>query len=437
MHKKYKIALCGISLLLVLFIGISVSYSQYNEDYQNINSEETLVTSDEYLSINYLNGNSFDIKSFSNNDTIVKKISITNVGSKPIFATISIMDINKKTNDLTIKMIDKDNNVIYNDTLGNMDIDLLKTKELAVGETAAYTIYVTYNGDSDNYGMTANIIAYKELMKKNTKTFKELLLNNSEIKNASSTVVGDAATIDEGLIQFESDEGVGYYFRGNVSNNYVNIANMMFRVVRINEDGSIKVVLDNVLDVKSPYLTSISNADDSNSTLYSTSSVRNVLDDFYESNLVNYHKYIVDTDYCSDNTFDVEDENVKYFASYNHIINNKTATFNCRGAKESFKIGLLNIDEVILAGAPTKGVNQNYYLYNPNITTNWWTLSGSQVLINYNTVDMFAIKSNGEVNYDTKATLEGGIRPVLSIDKNTIVEGDGTISNPYTIDIGK
>ena len=50
------------------------------------------------------------------------------------------------------------------------------------------------------------------------------------------------------------DYGMSYYFRGNVTNNYVQFANKCWRIVRVTGDGSIKLVLhnDNENNVTSP-----------------------------------------------------------------------------------------------------------------------------------------------------------------------------------------
>ncbi len=47
------------------------------------------------------------------------------------------------------------------------------------------------------------------------------------------------------LASTEDDYGTSYYFRGTVKNNYVEYANMCWRIVRVTGDGSIKLVLYN------------------------------------------------------------------------------------------------------------------------------------------------------------------------------------------------
>ena len=46
------------------------------------------------------------------------------------------------------------------------------------------------------------------------------------------------------LATAEDDYGVSYYYRGGVENNYVNFADMCWRIVRIQGDGSVKLILE-------------------------------------------------------------------------------------------------------------------------------------------------------------------------------------------------
>jgi len=51
-----------------------------------------------------------------------------------------------------------------------------------------------------------------------------------------------------GLFKAEDDYGISYYYRGAQSYNYVNFAGFTWRVVRINGDGTIRLILDGTLD---------------------------------------------------------------------------------------------------------------------------------------------------------------------------------------------
>lgn len=53
-----------------------------------------------------------------------------------------------------------------------------------------------------------------------------------------------AATTNEGIFAAEDDLGTSYYFRGAVENNYVKFAGYYWRIIRINGDGTIRMIYD-------------------------------------------------------------------------------------------------------------------------------------------------------------------------------------------------
>ena len=59
------------------------------------------------------------------------------------------------------------------------------------------------------------------------------------------TISSNKNTTEAVLASTEDDYGISYYFRGVIENNYVEYANMCWRIVRVNGDGSIKLVLYN------------------------------------------------------------------------------------------------------------------------------------------------------------------------------------------------
>lgn len=42
----------------------------------------------------------------------------------------------------------------------------------------------------------------------------------------------------------EDDYGTSYYHRGSVENNYVSFAGMTWRIIRINGDGTVRIILN-------------------------------------------------------------------------------------------------------------------------------------------------------------------------------------------------
>ena len=88
--------------------------------------------------------------------------------------------------------------------------------------TAGTMISRTTNLRSVYYVVSATSSSY---------TYKEITSN----KNTTEAL----------LASTEDDYGTSYYFRGAVKNNYVQFANKCWRIVRVNGDGSIKLVLHN------------------------------------------------------------------------------------------------------------------------------------------------------------------------------------------------
>ena len=141
------------------------------------------------------------------------------------------------------------------------------------------------------------------------------------------------------LASTEDDYGTSYYFRGAVKNNYVEFANKCWRIVRINGDNSVKLVLhnDNTSNVSNPCAASNNNttaafAHYSGSTYYSAfnssyndnayvgfmygttgssdyasthantnkSTILTNLETWYTNNLSTYADKLADTVWCND-----------------------------------------------------------------------------------------------------------------------------------------
>ena len=78
-----------------------------------------------------------------------------------------------------------------------------------------------------------------------------LVMNNHETSvetaktniNAKGTPdFSKTATTNEGLFMSEDDDGASYYYRGAVKNNYVSFAGFIWRIIRRNGDGSVRMI---------------------------------------------------------------------------------------------------------------------------------------------------------------------------------------------------
>ena len=64
----------------------------------------------------------------------------------------------------------------------------------------------------------------------------------TNIKSKGTPDFSKTATTDEGLYMAEDDEGESYYYRGAVKNNYVSFAGFIWRIIRRNGDGSVRMI---------------------------------------------------------------------------------------------------------------------------------------------------------------------------------------------------
>ena len=78
-----------------------------------------------------------------------------------------------------------------------------------------------------------------------------LVMNNHEssIESAKQNITAKGTpdfsktgTTDEGLFMSEDDDGASYYYRGAVKNNYVSFAGFIWRIIRRNGDGSVRMI---------------------------------------------------------------------------------------------------------------------------------------------------------------------------------------------------
>ncbi len=224
---------------------------------------------------------------------------------------------------------------------------------------------------------------------------------------------------DEGLISDLDDIGISYYFRGNVKNNYFKFADKMWRIVRINGDNSVRLILDE----KVPVLTSFNDKP----AEFLDAKVYKALEEWKEANLFQYTDYIYNNKYCYD--FNLSTDN-KTYTSYNRISIAHLPSFNCEDEPYTFDIGLLSVDEAIYAGLLLNTENKSNYLYNEDIN-DWWLMTPATQ--DNNKFRPFVVKKDGSIITTIDSTSSKSLRPVINITPYVTIVGDGTKDNPYMI----
>lgn len=394
---RFKSVLILLFCMIITCVALGVGYLFFDK---NVDDSDIVV--DGEITINYLNGKKFNF----NGDKEIA-FSVTNNDAEAKYYYIQLTDV--YANNVSYELVSSDNLTIKNDLKSEI---VSQQVSINGNETINYTL--KFNGnDKEKYSGTIQI----GLRENEENTFANVVLTNNKVNETSLTENGESALLDEGLLKKEDDLGVSYYFRGNVKNNNVIFANKNWKIVKINGDGSVKLVLNGILEEISKYYND--NYD------FTSSSIYEKLNNWYDNNLTDYSDYIAYYKFCNDNVLEKEN-----YTSYNRVITNKIPTFVCLGNQINSRIGLLTIDEVSLAGGSTSE-NKEYYLYNENIKTPYYTMSGA--LNKYDLYYPFAVDENGTITSNINGNLLRGVRPVINIVKTAKVSGDGAIDNPYQI----
>lgn len=393
MRIVYKRSLTFIALLIALVGCIGIGYLFYDK----VISPETLVVVSDELSINYLDSSTI----IGNGEY---RFSVTNSGVNDVYYEIRLTDISGFSSDVTYRLSSTDASIQVEEVhLSSEDNMVMDNILIGSGETQNFTLAVTNNSNTSFKIEVEKIEDVEEY-------FYMTILNQNEI-----------STSEDGLFESEDDDGATYYFRGEVENNYVQFAGLSWRMVRINGNGTVKLVLDGVDDTVVRYNEEATGYED-----FKETDVYDALVSYYDNHLNNYDKYIANNRYCSESGKSDDTYN-----AYTRIVTNEIPTFNCLGKRFTSKIGLLTADEVVYAGGVYDEENTAYYLYNSEIESAWWVSS----LSNSDGDDYypFVVGSNGDLNDDASGTLYRSLRPVISLNRTVKVTGTGTSTDPYVV----
>ena len=399
MRLRFKSALSFIFLLIAVCAFLGVGYVFYDK----ISNDSDIVV-DGKITINYLSGKKFAL---NGNDEV--SFSVTNNDMETKYYYIQLTDIYAK--DVSYELTSSDNLKITNELKSEI---ISNQVSINPQETVNYTIKFKTK-DNEKYSGTIQI---GEKTDENN-TFADAILANNKINETGLTKNGEAATMDEGFLKSTDDLGEAYYFRGAVSNNNVRFADKDWKIVKINGDGSVKLVLDGTIDELNKYY--------ENGYGFENSQVYQTLNNWFDVYLNNYSDYIAYYKFCNDIV--AEDES-SYYIGYSRVITNKIPMYVCLGTKVNSKIGLLTADEVSMAGASTSE-NKSFYLYSDKISSAYYLMTGAKY--ENDLYYPFLVGQDGNIITDTSGNLLRAVRPVINIIKNAKVTGDGTLQNPYQI----
>jgi len=355
-------------------------------------------------------------------------------------------------------------------------------ERLASGETRTITIKIEYDVNTSvlpeetSKTLIVSINAVQDIGQTITESEPELVQteylssvilksNKSYADNIASEYVKSETGIDFNLTSSDTN-GKGlyytstntendkktYYFRGAVDNNYVSFAGQVWRIVRINEDGSIRLILDKGYTsskFSEAGTTGVSYmVEEAETGEYNYSQIYRALENYYygysvsnaSNTLSSKEAYLADAGFCNDRS-----KVNNSYGAYERLINNRTPQFACPQTKDLFtkntnnqgnkllwaSIGLLTIDEVVYAGGRAGIEYSDYYLANGE---SWWTMSP------YTEGSMFRVTPKGNLFYEyveneySTAEITNRVRPVINLKSSvTVASGSGIETDPYVI----
>ena len=284
---------------------------------------------------------------------------------------------------------------------------------------------------------------------------------------------------DKGLYQGTDDYGTTYYYRGNVKNNIVYFANIYWQIVRINGDGSIRLMYNGTEKNATGKKQSINNSTyqfnskyndpayvgymygnpdgttfDEVHTNTTSSTIKTAVDNWYKTNIVDkgYSGYVSNAvGFCGDRTIysggdGVQTDKNTYFGAYGRH-SKQTAQFTCPepsrdlytttdssiGNKAlTYPVGLITYDELVFAGMDNRHINKLSWAYS---IQHYWTMSHSHFNASSGAAIEWFQDSTGYLSQWTWVTDWYGARPVINLKSDVkITGGTGTANDPFVVD---
>ena len=330
---------------------------------------------------------------------------------------------------------------------------------------------VCSNNAKPNWNFKTNILKINNLSSNNTSCYLYFEPATEEVNTILGNITvnkytpdfSKIATTDEGIFKTNDNDGVSYYWRGAATTNYLKFGGYCWRIVRINGDGTIRLIYDGTTCHNNGEITTDSIAVENVS--YSTnkdrseyvgwtyteglqrptnnnegtpSNAKTKLEEWYNANLKSQESKIADGKYCNDRnvvngqSWSSSPSASFNYASYKRLYEDYMPTLNCSSNDlYTLKVGLIMADEIELSGCKN-AINTSYYLYNGQ---NYWTISpyqwyyGSSISLY---ARVFAVNSDGYFGY-WNVDYTHGVRPVINLKANVTIMGTGTINDPYEV----
>ena len=419
------------------------------------------------------------------------------------------------------KIIDNEKPVISNLSVNDTTITATLTDNIelsgygiSTSNTVEPTSWTTISGTSYNLSVNITIEGTYYLWVKDSngnktvsdiidlekKGYQTILINNgggattvdaaiNYIKGKGTPNFANTATTNEGMYATDDDLGTSYYFRGAVNNNWVKFGkdsngnDIYWRIIRINGDGSIRMIYSGTTKPTSSTATVLTgtgtqiNTNEFNSSsnnpayvgyMYTlgqqhgnstSSAIKVAIDTWYKTTTLStdssIRNLVTNQILCNDRiaststngtygeiSGSISTTTTYYYGTYGRNFINHAPILKCPNEKDMFTlktsnignksldypVGLITLDEAVMAGYVQNLDNKLMYLYSGNF---YWTMSPYYFSGGYSEINYLCF---GTVcpTYSVTTTYIG-IRPVISLSSKVKLSGNGTYDNIYTV----
>lgn len=208
------------------------------------------------------------------------------------------------------------------------------------------------------------------------------MIRNKKIYNKE--LIADTIIKNENIVK----DGDTYIFKGKDVNNYILVSNMLFRIVKVNIDGSVDVVLSDNINALGY----------NSSTNYIDSDINKYLNDVFLSSIDK--KYLSKTVICTDVVSDIN----------NYSCKNKNTDYYVKLLDAADYLNSFDTDSYIAS-------EDTMWLSSMKDSENAWAINNNNIV--YTDINNNAL-----------------VRPVITLKNSlSIVAGTGVKNNPYLLEI--
>ncbi|MCI8497799.1 MAG: hypothetical protein HFG33_00155 [Bacilli bacterium] len=499
--KIFILGLCAITIVLASTLG---TYAYFMTNLGREEKQELTVTTGTLALVFEDNSDGINA-TLSLGESVTKEFKIRNTGTQDVTTNMLFSDmINTYMKEsLSYKLeyrTNEDGEWVAVETANtnipqskiSKDKNLAENLTIPAGTTYYYKLTITFNDLDINQNSDINAtFASKFKIGEAISPSKETLDYLEVVANKTTPNFAEPAMTDEGVFAMEDDYGTSYYYRGAVTNNYVKFGDFYWRIIRINGDGSLRIIYDgtqgyangvsntgrlaytgkgfNIQYTDAKYVGwmfggtqgSASTSKAQAQTNETNSDLKTLVDEWYKTNIVdkNLGEKIADVVFCNDRTTPGKAEtgysydtglgygrNVTAYGAtartnvWNHDASKVQPRFACPQKNDAFTVSdeeLGNGDltypiGLITADEIVAAGSGKYGISNSSYYLykgSWyWSLSPYY----FNGSNAYVFRENGNLS-GANVSSGGAVAPVINLKAEYVqtMIGDGTINNPY------